>query len=114
LAFISGTLHIDLIIDVLVWSRKGGDRRIIINLPPGFMKSLLVLILYVAWRLGVNPAEKIICISYGDDLTHNLSRKTRELMLSPLYRVIFWHGPRQKAPKIRSRLPKAVSATLRR
>ena len=53
------------------------------------MKSLLVSILYVAWRLGVNPAEKIICISYGDDLTHNLSRKTRQLMLSPLYRMIF-------------------------
>ena len=81
--------YIDLIIEVLVRSRKGGDRRLIINLPPGFMKSLLVSILYVAWRLGVNPAEKIICISYGDDLTHNLSRKTRQLMLSPLYRMIF-------------------------
>src|ERR1700747_2234430 len=65
--------YIDLIIDVLVRSRKGGDRRIIINLPPGYMKSLLVSILYVAWRLGVNPAEKIICVSYGDDLTHHLS-----------------------------------------
>ena len=40
-------------------------------------------------RLGVNPAEKIICISYGDDLAHNLSRKTRQLMLSPLYRMTF-------------------------
>jgi len=39
------------------------------------MKSLLVSILYTAWRLGVNPGEKIICISYGDDLTHDLSRK---------------------------------------
>ena len=81
--------YIDLIVDALVRSRKGGHRRIIINLPPGFMKSLLVSILYVSWRLGVNPAEKIICISYGDDLAHHLSRKTRQLMLSPLYKMIF-------------------------
>jgi predicted phage terminase large subunit-like protein len=81
--------YIDLIIEELVRSRRGGHRRIIINLPPGFMKSMLVSILHVAWRLGVNPAEKIICISYGDDLAHDLSRKTRRLMLSPLYRKIF-------------------------
>jgi hypothetical protein len=81
--------YIDVIIEALERSTKGGDRRIILNLPPGFMKSLLVSILYVAWRLGVNPAEKFICVSYGDDLTHDLSRKTRQLMLSPLYRLIF-------------------------
>jgi hypothetical protein len=88
----AGLIHapyIDLIVDALVRSRKGGDLRIIINLPPGFMKSLLVSILYVSWRLGANPAEKIICISYGDDLAHHLSRKTRQLMLSQLYRMIF-------------------------
>jgi hypothetical protein len=44
----AGLIHapyVDLIVDALVRSRKGGDRRIIINLPPGFMKSLLVSIL---------------------------------------------------------------------
>lgn len=81
--------YIDLIIEALVQTTRGGDRRIIANLPPGYMKSQLVSVLYVAWRLGVNPAEKIICISYGDDLAHDLSRKTRQLMLSPLYRRIF-------------------------
>ena len=81
--------YIDVIIEVLSSSTQGGDRQIIINLPPGFMTSMLASILYVAWRLGINPAEKIICISYGDDLTHELSRKTRLLMQHPLYRKTF-------------------------
>jgi hypothetical protein len=103
--------YIDLIIEVLARSRKGGDRRLILNLPPGFMKFLLVSILYVAWRLGVNPAEKIICISYGDDLTHTLSRKTRQLILSPLYRMIFPGTILDKRRKIQSQPPKAANAT---
>jgi hypothetical protein len=53
------------------------------------MKSTLITVLYTAWRLGVNPSEKIICISYGDDLSHGLSRQTRQVMQSPLYRKIF-------------------------
>jgi predicted phage terminase large subunit-like protein len=61
----------------------------LINLPPGFLKSMLISILYVAWRLGRDPTVKFICISYGDDLAHYLSRKTRELMQSPLYRALF-------------------------
>ena len=75
------------------------------------MKFLLVSILYVAWRLGVNPAEKIICISYGDDLTHTLSRKTRQLILSPLYRMIFPGTILDKRRKIQSQPPKAANAT---
>jgi hypothetical protein len=46
-------------------------------------------VLYTAWRLGVNPSEKIICISYGDDLSHDLSRKTRLVMQSHVYLRIF-------------------------
>ena len=39
--------------------------------------------------LGVNPDDELICINYGNDLTHILSRKTRQLMLSPLSKMMF-------------------------
>jgi hypothetical protein len=39
--------------------------------------------------LGLNPDDKLICINYGDDLAPILSRKTRQLMLSPLSKMIF-------------------------
>ena len=81
--------YVDLMADVLMRTTSGGRKRVIFDLPPGHMKSLLVSVLYTAWRLGVNPSEKIICISYGDDLTHDLSRKARLVMQSGLYRSIF-------------------------
>ncbi len=81
--------YVDLIVETLMRTTTGGSRRLIFNLPPGYMKSTLITVLYTAWRLGLNPSEKIICISYGDDLSHELSRKTRQVMQSPLYRKIF-------------------------
>jgi hypothetical protein len=82
--------YINLIVEALMRStRAAGRRRLIFNLPPGYMKSTLITVLYTAWRLGVNPSEKIICISYGDDLSHDLSRKTRQVMQSSIYRKIF-------------------------
>src|SRR5208283_4601048 len=64
-------------------------RNVIINLPPRHMKSALASILYPAWRLGCDPTVKFICISYGDDLAHELSAQTRKIMRSPLYKLIF-------------------------
>jgi hypothetical protein len=81
--------YINLIVEALMRSTTGGRQRLIFNLPPGYMKSTLITVLYTAWRLGVNPSEKIICISYGDDLSHDLSRKTRQVMQSSAYRKIF-------------------------
>jgi predicted phage terminase large subunit-like protein len=81
--------YIDLIAVALQSRATSKRRRLLINLPPGFLKSMLVSIFYVAWRLGRDPTAKFICISYGDDLAHYLSIKTRELMLSPLYRRLF-------------------------
>src|SRR5664280_449983 len=81
--------YVDLIAQVLMGTTSSGAKRVIFNLPPGHMKSMLVSILYTAWRLGVNPSEKIICISYGDDLTHDLSRKARLIMHSAIYKAIF-------------------------
>jgi predicted phage terminase large subunit-like protein len=53
------------------------------------MKSMIVSVLYVAWRLGQNPGAKFICISYGDDLAHDLSAMARRLMTSVIYSRIF-------------------------
>ena len=81
--------YVEVIAEGLMNTRRGGPQRLIYNLPPGHMKSLLISILYTAWRLGVNPSERIICASYSDDLAHQLSRLTRQVMLSSRYRRIF-------------------------
>ena len=61
--------YVNLMAEALMAVRDGGEKRLIFNLPPGHMKSLIVSMLFTAWLLGVEPAKRILCISYGDDLT---------------------------------------------
>jgi predicted phage terminase large subunit-like protein len=81
--------YVNLMAEALMAVRDGGEKRLIFNLPPGHMKSLIVSMLFTAWLLGVEPAKRILCISYGEDLTRQLSRQTRRVMTSRLYRRIF-------------------------
>jgi len=81
--------YLDLLVAVMEGCAAGCYPRVIVNLPPGFMKSMLISIMYVAWRLGVDPTVKFVCISYGDDLANKHAASTRALMQSPEYKAIF-------------------------
>ena len=81
--------YVELMVETMMMVRDGHEKRLIFNLPPGHMKSLIVTVLFTAWLLGVDPSKRILCISYGVDLTRQLSRLTRRVMTSPLYRRIF-------------------------
>ena len=81
--------YVNLMAEALMAVRYGDEKRLIFNLPPGHMKSLIVTVLFTAWLLGIDPSKRILCISYGEDLTRQLSRQTRRVMTSPLYRRIF-------------------------
>jgi hypothetical protein len=48
--------------------REGNIRRLIINLPPRHLKSLLASIAFPAWCLGHDPSAQILSVSYGQDL----------------------------------------------
>jgi predicted phage terminase large subunit-like protein len=69
--------------------RRGEERRLIINLPPRNLKSLVVSVAFVAWLLGHDPTLKIICVSYGQELAENLARMCRQVMQSAWYRLLF-------------------------
>ena len=43
--------------------RAGKIRRLIINLPPRYLKSLLASVAFPAWCLGHDPAAQILCAS---------------------------------------------------
>ena len=81
--------YLDVLMFLMATCANGRKSRVIITLPPGFMKSMIVSIIYVAWRMGVDPTTKFVCISYGQDLANKHSVSTRTLMLSPIYRAIF-------------------------
>ena len=77
--------YLEYIASALAGVASGKYKRLLINLPPRHMKSVLTSVLYPAWCLGRNPAAKFICISYSDDL----SNLTRKVMRSPEYQLIF-------------------------
>lgn len=83
--------YVDLMVEALMAVQDGAEKRLIFNLPPGHMKSLIVSVTFTAWMLGVDPSKRILCISYGDNLARQLSRLTRRLMSSARYRRIFPH-----------------------
>jgi hypothetical protein len=50
----------------------GREPRVIVNLPPGYMKSMLISIMYVAGGSALIVTAKFICIGYGDDLARSM------------------------------------------
>ena len=65
--------------------RSGKIRRLIINLPPRHLKSLLASVAFPAWCLGHEPSLQILCASYAQELADKLSRDCRGIMTSPWY-----------------------------
>src|SRR5712675_2133435 len=81
--------HIEVIAAKLAAVRAGRIRRLIINLPPRHLKSLLASIAFPAWCLGHDPSAQILCVSYAQDLADKLARDCRSIMMSPWYQWIF-------------------------
>ena len=57
--------HIEVIALRLAAVRDGRIRRLVINLPPRHLKSLLASVAFPAWVLGHEPSAEILCVSYG-------------------------------------------------
>src|SRR5256885_7801098 len=81
--------HLEVIAAALTAVREGRIRRLIINLPPRHLKSLLASIAFPAWCLGLDPSAQILCVSYAQDLADKLARDCRSIMMSQWYRRIF-------------------------
>lgn len=69
--------------------RLGNIRRLIINLPPRHLKSVVASVAFPAFVLGHDPAKRIICASYGNDLSEKLALDCRRIMTSVWYRELF-------------------------
>lgn len=70
---------------------KGQIKRLLINVPPGCMKSLTASVFWPAWVWGPHghPEHRFCCASYSEALTIRDNRRCRTLILSPQYRA-FW------------------------
>jgi predicted phage terminase large subunit-like protein len=81
--------HLDLLAHVLERCRRGEIRRLIINVPPRSLKSMLASVALPAFWLGHNPSAQILCASYGQALADKLSADCRQVMSSEWYQALF-------------------------
>jgi predicted phage terminase large subunit-like protein len=69
--------------------RRGKCKRLIIAKPPRHLKSHVTSIAFPAWMLGHDPAKRIMCVTYAQDLSDGFARASRKLMTSPFYQGLF-------------------------
>lgn len=81
--------HIDLICSELMGVENGEYNRLIINLPPRYMKSIICSVAFPAFILGHNPTVSIVCVSYNDTLSEKLALDCKKVIESEWYKELF-------------------------
>ncbi len=81
--------HHDLVATKLQACLEGRSRRLILNMPPRNMKSILASVALPAFWLGHRPSDRVICVSYGQALANRHAADCRTVMGSPWYQEIF-------------------------
>ncbi|EGG93506.1 phage uncharacterized protein [gamma proteobacterium IMCC1989] len=81
--------HVDLIAEYLTACTNRDIKRLIINIPPRYLKSIAVTVAWPAWVLGNNPSAKFLASSYSDKLSLKHSVDCRLLVQSPWYQRAF-------------------------
>jgi predicted phage terminase large subunit-like protein len=72
---------------------KPGAGTLVINVPPGSSKSLLVNVLWPAWLWARDPARCVIAVSHTSELVSRFAAKFRLLVQSDWY-AARWPGTR--------------------
>lgn len=78
----------------------GDIQKLLLNVPPGFMKSLLTNVFWPAWEWGPKrmPHLRYVAFSYTSSLTERDNRRFRDLLISPTYQRLW--GDRFELRKI--------------
>ena len=68
---------------------EGKTKRLIVNVPPRYMKSLAASTAFPAWLLGRDPTLAVVNVTYGQRLSNTFARGCRAVMSSAWYRALF-------------------------
>jgi len=81
--------HIDAMAEHLMAQSRGQLQRLIINVPPGAGKSILVGVLWPCWEWTWNPQCQILATSANSDLSNRDNQKARWVLESEKYQELF-------------------------
>lgn len=84
---------IEAIADHLQAVTEGHIRRLLINVPPGFTKSLMTDVFWPAWEWGPRnmPWLRYMCAAYSNHLTERDNMRCRNIVISDRYKD-YWGG----------------------
>lgn len=77
--------HISAICYALERVTRGEIKRLIINLPPRHLKSIIASVALPAWILGLEPHRRIVCLSYAHELAAKHASDFRAVAQSEWY-----------------------------
>jgi predicted phage terminase large subunit-like protein len=101
---------LDAICEHLEAVSDGRITRLLINVPPGSMKSLLVDVFWPAWEWTTKPHLRYVSFSYNARLTEQNNGKFRDLVLSEEYQKLW--GPNAKRKEARFTMEKVGEQTV--
>lgn len=81
--------HIELICAEMEALFRGDNRRLIVNVPPRNLKSMIISVAFTAWVLGRDPTKRFLIVSYGQNLAQKFGRDILRVMRSSWYRRLF-------------------------
>lgn len=79
--------HIALICERLEACFERQIQKLIINVPPGFSKSLMASMFYHPWVWTIQPAERFLYACFDQDLSNLHSAKARDLIKSSWFQA---------------------------
>jgi predicted phage terminase large subunit-like protein len=102
--------HIAALAEHLQAVSDGEIRRLLVNIPPGTMKSVLACVLWPTWMWGrttkdpagtpsyIEAAKRFLFSSYSEEFTKRDTRRSKALMQSTWYRERFPHVVLKSSP----------------
>lgn len=79
--------HLDTICGYLEAVRDRRIKRLIVNVPPGSMKSILVSVMYPAWVWATRPERKFMGVTNESGMAVEFARKMRYVIASEWYQA---------------------------
>lgn len=81
--------HIGAICDHLEAVKRGEIRDLVINIPPGHAKSIVLSVMFPAWMWLIRPEWRALCSSYDQSLVIRDAVRTRDVIDSAWYQQTF-------------------------
>lgn len=88
---LSWNWHHDELCDVCERLYRGDETRVVVNIPPGTMKTLLMSVMFRAYIWSQDASQRFLSGSYGGGLSIEHNVKLRTIVTSAKYKVLFPH-----------------------